>query len=68
MNKTVLIENWYKQKGWNKIKYGNLADENLVIDEGKKDEMSGRLQKKAGKQKKKLERLFKSYNLFTSAL
>ncbi|MFN2396228.1 MAG: hypothetical protein ABR597_11130 [Bacteroidales bacterium] len=57
MNKTVLIENWYKQKGWNKIKFGNLADENLVIDEGKKDEMSGRLQKKAGKTKEEIGKL-----------
>lgn len=57
MHKTVLIENWYAQKGRHKIKFGNLAYENLVIDEGKKDEMTGKLQKKAGKSKKETGKL-----------
>ncbi|TVQ93281.1 MAG: general stress protein CsbD [Bacteroidetes bacterium] len=59
MKETVLIENRYAQKGWHKIKFCNPADDNLVIDQVKKDEMTGRLQKKAGKSKEETGKLIK---------
>ena len=49
---------WDKVKGsWNQIKgnlkqeYGDLTDDDLVYEEGKEDELLGRLQVKMGKTK-----------------
>jgi uncharacterized protein YjbJ (UPF0337 family) len=53
-NTTELKGNWNEQKGKLKQKYAILTDNDLMFDEGKKDEMLGRLQIKLGKTKEQL--------------
>ena len=40
--------NWNEVKGKLKQQYGNLTDNDLAYEEGKEDELYGRLQKKLG--------------------
>lgn len=57
------METWkLKLKGtWNEIKgkvkqqYADLTDDDLLYEEGKDDELLGRLQKKTGKTKKEVK-------------
>jgi len=51
MNTTEVKGNWNEQKGKLKQKFGFLTDNDLMFEEGKKDEMLGRLQIKLGKTK-----------------
>jgi uncharacterized protein YjbJ (UPF0337 family) len=53
-NKTELKGNWNEQKGKLKQKFAMLTDNELMFEEGKKDEMLGRLQIKLGKTKEQL--------------
>ena len=46
---------WNELKGKLKQKYGQLTDNDLSFAEGKEDELLGRLQRKLGKSKGKLE-------------
>jgi uncharacterized protein YjbJ (UPF0337 family) len=57
MNTTEVKGNWNEQKGKLKQKFANLTDNDLMFDEGKKDEMYGRLQIKLGKTKEELHKL-----------
>ncbi|HEV3326089.1 MAG TPA: CsbD family protein [Puia sp.] len=41
--------NWNELKGKIKQQYGNLTNDDLLYEEGKEDELLGRLQKKTGK-------------------
>lgn len=43
--------NWNEIKGKLKQKYANLTDDDLVYQEGKDDELLGRIQQKIGKSK-----------------
>ena len=54
MNKTEIKGNWNEQKGKLKQKFGFLTDDDLMFEEGKKDEMMGKLQVKLGKTKDSL--------------
>ena len=54
MNTTEAKGNWNKQKGKLKMKFAALLDNNLIFEEGKKDEMFGKLQIKLGKTKEEL--------------
>lgn len=47
--------NWNELKGKVKQKYANLTDNDLLYEEGKEDELLGRLQKKTGKTKQELK-------------
>ena len=47
--------NWNEVKGKIKQKYANLTDDDLLYEEGKDDELLGRLQKKTGKGKEELK-------------
>ncbi|HXB07007.1 MAG TPA: CsbD family protein [Puia sp.] len=47
--------NWNELKGKIKQKYANLTDNDLMYEEGKEDELLGRLQKKTGKTKQELK-------------
>lgn len=49
--------NWNEQKGKLKQKFAVLTDNDLMYEEGKKDEMLGKLQKKLGKTKEELDTL-----------
>lgn len=40
--------NWNELKGKVKQKYAELSDDDLLYEEGKEDELVGRLQKKTG--------------------
>jgi uncharacterized protein YjbJ (UPF0337 family) len=59
MNSTEVKGNWNEQKGKLKQKFANLTDNDLMFQEGKKEEMMGKLQIKLGKTKEELEKLFK---------
>jgi len=60
MNKTELKGNWNEQKGRLKQKYAFLTDNDLMYEEGKKDEMFGKLQIKLGKTKEELRKIFET--------
>jgi len=47
--------NWNELKGKIKQKYANLTDNDLLYEEGKEDELYGRLQQKTGKTKQELK-------------
>ena len=55
--KAQIKGNWEVLKGKLKQKFGNLTDNDLLFEEGKEDELYGRLQKKLGKTKDEVERL-----------
>jgi uncharacterized protein YjbJ (UPF0337 family) len=57
MNKTELKGNWNEQKGKLKKAYAILTDDDLLFDEGKRDEMLGRLQIKLGKTKEEIHNI-----------
>lgn len=49
MDKLEIKGNWNKLKGKVKQAYGNLTDDDLKYEEGKDEELLGRLQEKTGK-------------------
>jgi uncharacterized protein YjbJ (UPF0337 family) len=57
MNTIELKGNWNEQKGRLKQKFASLTENDLLLVEGKKDEMLGRLQVKLGKTKEELVKL-----------
>ena len=54
MNTIQVKGTWNEQKGKLKQKFAILTDNDLMFDEGKKEEMLGRLQIKLGKSKEEL--------------
>jgi len=59
MNTTEVKGNWNEQKGKLKQKFAVLTDNDLMYEEGKQDEMYGRLQIKLGKTKEELHKIFR---------
>jgi uncharacterized protein YjbJ (UPF0337 family) len=59
-NITELKGNWNEQKGKLKQKFATLTDNDLMFEEGKKDEMLGRLQIKLGKTKEQMRAIIAS--------
>jgi uncharacterized protein YjbJ (UPF0337 family) len=57
MNTTGLNGNWEEQKGKLKQKFAMLTDNDVLLLEGKKEEMLGRLQVKLGKTNKELQKI-----------
>lgn len=57
-NSTEIKGGWDEFKGKLKQKYAELTDDDLKYEEGKDDEMWGRLEQKLGKAKKELLSLF----------
>jgi uncharacterized protein YjbJ (UPF0337 family) len=57
MNTTGLKGNWEEQKGKLKQKFAILTDNDVLLLEGKKEEMLGRLQAKLGKTKEELQKI-----------
>jgi uncharacterized protein YjbJ (UPF0337 family) len=57
METTELKGNWNEQKGKLKKQFAVLTDNDLMFEEGKKDEMLGKLQIKLGKTKEQLHSL-----------
>jgi len=60
MNTTEVKGNWNEQKGKLKKQFAVLTDNDLMYEEGKKDEMLGKLQIKLGKSKEELEKILNS--------
>lgn len=60
MNTTEIKGTWNVQKGKLKQKYAILTDDDLKYDEGKRDEMFGKLQLKLGKTKDELNKIIAS--------
>lgn len=54
MNNTEMKGNWNEQKGKLKQKFAELTDNDLMFEEGQRDEMLGKLQIKLGKTKEEL--------------
>lgn len=54
MDKLEIKGDWNQLKGRMKQAYGDLTDDDLVREEGKDDEMLGKLQKKTGKSRDEL--------------
>ena len=57
INLTELKGNWNESKGKLKQKFAILTDSDLLLVEGKQDEMLGRLQIKLGKTKEELHKI-----------
>lgn len=57
MNTKELKGNWEQQMGKLKQKFAILTDNDLLLIEGKKEEMLGRLQIKLGKTKEELQKI-----------
>ena len=57
MNTTELLGNWNVTKGKLKQQYASLTDDDLLLVEGKQNELLGKLQTKLGKTKEELHNL-----------
>lgn len=57
-NSTELQGHWDEFKGKLKQKYAELTDDDLKYEEGREDEMWGKLEQKLGKAKKEILSLF----------
>jgi len=57
MNTTEITGNWETIKGKLKQKYAQLTDDDVLMIEGKKEEMLGKLQVKLGKTKDELNKI-----------
>jgi uncharacterized protein YjbJ (UPF0337 family) len=60
MNTTEAKGNWNEKKGKLKQKFAILTDNDLMMVEGKKDEMLGRIQVKLGKTKEQLHKIIEA--------
>ena len=57
-NSEEIKGNWNELKGKLKQSYADLTDDDLMYEEGKDDELWGRIQQKVGKTKKEIMSLF----------
>jgi len=57
MNKTGIKGNWNEQKGKLKQKFAVLTNNDLMLLDGKKEELLGRLQTKFGKTRDELQKI-----------
>jgi uncharacterized protein YjbJ (UPF0337 family) len=66
MDNLIVKGTWNTVKGKLKQAYGNLTDDDLRYEEGKDDELLGRLQTKTGKTTDELKKWFKSNTVSSS--
>ena len=57
MNKKELKGNWNEQKGKLKQRFAALTDDDLMFEEGKREEMLGKLQIKLGKTQEEMKKI-----------
>lgn len=57
-NSTEIKGNWEQLKGKMKQKFADLTDDDLLYEEGKEQEMWGKLKEKLGKTEKEIKSLF----------
>jgi uncharacterized protein YjbJ (UPF0337 family) len=60
LNTTEIAGTWNTQKGKLKQKFAELTDNDLLFEDGKKDEMFGRLQTKLGKTREEWKKIMAS--------
>jgi uncharacterized protein YjbJ (UPF0337 family) len=58
MNTMEIKGNWHIVKGKLKQRFSNLTDNDLRYEEGKEEELFGRLQKATGQTREQLDRFF----------
>ncbi|MCK8493615.1 MULTISPECIES: CsbD family protein [Spirosoma] len=56
MNETTIKGGWNELKGKIKQAYADLTDDDLTYEEGKEDEMWGKVQQKTGKTKDEINK------------
>jgi uncharacterized protein YjbJ (UPF0337 family) len=61
MNTTELKGNWNEQKARLKQKFAELTDNDLMFEEGRKEEMFAKLQIKLGKTKEELHKILSDH-------
>jgi uncharacterized protein YjbJ (UPF0337 family) len=54
MTKLSIKGNWNQVKGKLKQQWGDLTDDDLLFEEGKEDELLGRLQERTGETKERI--------------
>ncbi len=59
MDNLRISGNWKELKGKLKQSYASLTDDDLKYEEGKEDELVGRLEKKLGKSKDEVRNMLK---------
>jgi len=64
-NVTELKGSWNETKGKLKQKFAMLTDNDLLLVEGKQDELIGRLQTKLGKTKEEINKLISELYIIT---
>ncbi|WP_339889223.1 CsbD family protein [uncultured Flavobacterium sp.] len=57
MNTTGIKGNWNELKGKLKQKFADLTEDDLLFEEGKEDELYGRIQQKVGKTKDEVKKM-----------
>ncbi|MCB0561944.1 MAG: CsbD family protein [Phaeodactylibacter sp.] len=57
MNTKELKGNWNEQKGKLKQRFAALTDDDLMFEEGKREEMLGKLQIKLGKTQEEMKKI-----------
>jgi uncharacterized protein YjbJ (UPF0337 family) len=62
INATEVTGNWNEEKGKLKQAFASLTDNDLMFEEGKKDEMLGKLQIKLGKTKEELNKIIAGFS------
>lgn len=60
MNTTMMKGNWKIIQGKLKKKYGELTDDDLVYNEGSEEELIGRIQKRTGESRERIERFIEN--------
>ena len=58
MNRMILKGNWNLIKGKLKQTFSQLTDDDLQYVEGKEEELIGRIQRKVGKSREEIEKIF----------
>jgi uncharacterized protein YjbJ (UPF0337 family) len=61
MNKKEVKGNWNELKGKLKQRFAVLTDNDLMYEEGKRDEMLGKIQIKIGKSKEELDKILSTF-------
>jgi len=61
MNWDIIEGNWKQFRGYVKEKWGRLTDDNLDLIAGKRDQLSGQIQKSYGISKDQAERQLKLF-------
>lgn len=59
MDKLEIKGNWNEMKGKLKQSYADLTDDDLKYQEGKEDELVGRIQKKIGKSRDEVVKMIR---------